>query len=95
MKIVNVQSWTEAIIDENCSIESFYKIARILQTVINIEFTNKLSDLVSIYWDFTYKEKELTLHYNIYVGVVIFPKGLTDSTKLDNEVVRELALYLQ
>jgi hypothetical protein len=69
MKIDNSKGWTEAIIDENCSIDNFKKIASILHTTLGISFTNKISDTDSSYWDFTYKEKELTLHFNVYVGV--------------------------
>src|SRR5438034_567356 len=99
MKIDNSQGWTEAIIDENCSTEKFLKIAGILHTTLDITFTNKISDLDSIYWDFIYKDRELTLHYNNYVGVTIFPKALTNATDLDNKAVtalnQTLSEYLQ
>ncbi len=94
MKIDNSEGWTEAIIDENCSIDKFYKIAKILHTTFDVSFTNKISDTDSTYWDFRYKDKELTLHYNIYVGVSIFPKSLTNATSSDNQIVLDLSKNL-
>jgi len=94
MKIDNAKGWTEAIIEENCSTEKFYKVASILHTTLDITFTNKISDLDSIYWDFTYKDTELTLHYNNYMGVSIFPKALTTAGDLDNKMVTELGQTL-
>ena len=90
MKIDNSNGWTEAIIDENCSAEMFYKIAAILHSTLDIAFTNKISNLDSIYWDFIYKDVELTLHYNNYIGVLIFPKALANATVLQNKTVTEL-----
>ena len=94
MKIDNSKGWTEAIIDENCSIDKFYKIAGILHTTLDISFTNKISDTDSNYWDFIYKESELTLHYNIYIGVSISPKSLTNANSIDNQIVLDLSQTL-
>ncbi len=94
MKIENDKGWIEIIIDDNCTIEKFYKIAGILTTVLNIAFTNKISDLESSYWDFAYKKAELTLHYNTYLGVAIFPKNLTNANSLDNKIIIELSQTL-
>ena len=94
MKIDNSKGWTEAIIDENCSIDKFYKIAGILHTTLDITFTNKITEIDSNYWDFIYKEKELTLHYNIFVGVSVFPKSLINTTSSDNQIVLDLSKSL-
>jgi hypothetical protein len=94
MKIDNSKGWTESIIEENCSIDNFYKIAGILHTTLDISFTNEISDTDSSYWDFIYKESELTLHYNIYVGVSISPKSLTNTNTSDNQIVLDLSQTL-
>ena len=94
MKIDNSKGWTEAIVDENCSIDKFYKIAGIIHTILDISFTNKISDTDTSYWDFIYKDKELTLHYNIYVGVSIFPKSMTNASSSDNKIVLDLSKTL-
>jgi molybdenum cofactor cytidylyltransferase len=90
MKVNNSKGWTEAIVVENCPVQEFLKIAGILQISLNISFQNKLSDTDSIYWDFIYKEKELTLHYNTYDGISIFPKALKNATNSDNQIVLDL-----
>jgi hypothetical protein len=94
MKIDNNKGWTEVIIDENCSLDKFFKIAGILQTTLPISFTNKINDTETNYWDFIYKDKELTLHYNIYVGVSIFPKPMTNASSSDNQIVLDLSKTL-
>ncbi len=94
MKIDNSKGWTEAIVAENCSKQTFLKIAGIIQMSLDVFFQNKVSDTDSIYWDFTYKEIELTLHYNTYVGISIFPKALTIATNSDNQVVLDLSKTL-
>ena len=90
MKIEINKGYTEVIIDGNCSMERFYKIADILHTTLGISFKNKISDLDSCYWDFIYKETTLTLHYNTYAGISVFPKFLTNATSLDNQIVVEV-----
>ena len=94
MKIDNSKGWTEAIIYEKCSIDKFYKISGILHTNLGISFTNKISDTDSNYWDFIYKGTELTLHYNIYVGISLFPKSLTNATSSDNKIVLDISKTL-
>lgn len=94
MKIDNSKGWTEGIVGENCSIDIFYKIAGILQTTLGISFTNKISDTDTSYWDFIYKDNEITLHYNIYVGVSIFPKSMTNASSSENQIVLELSKTL-
>jgi hypothetical protein len=90
MKIDNANGWTEVIIEENCSSDKFYKIASILHAIFGFAFLNKISDFDSIYWDFDYNGTELTLHYNNYFGVSIFPRALTKALEKDNKTVTEL-----
>lgn len=94
MRINNSKGWTEVIIAEDGSIDEFLKIAGILQISLDISFQNKLRGPDSFYWDFIYKEKELTLHYNTYVGISVFPKALTNATNSDNQVVWDLSKTL-
>lgn len=94
MKIDNSKGWSEAIMYENCSIDKFHKIASILHTNMDISFKNKIGDKESNYWDFNYKDKELTLHYNIYLGVSIFPKAMQNATNSDNQIVLDLSKTL-
>ena len=86
---------TEAVIAENCGFDKFYKVADLLADKIKIKFTNKIDDSDTSYWDFIFKGHKLTLHYNIYDGVSIFPRNWKEAVRRDNEAVKELADILK
>lgn len=88
------KGWIEAILDGNCDFSRFYDSAIILEKHFEINFTYKLNDFDTLYWDFKYKESNLCLHYNIYLGVSIFPKAFTASSSIDNENVIEIGELL-
>jgi hypothetical protein len=85
---------TEAVIDDNCGVTKFYAIAHTLAEKLQVSFMNQIDDFESHDWDFKYKDEFLTLHYNIFEGVSIFPRKLTNK-KLDNTVVTEVAYFLE
>ncbi len=82
---------TEAVIDDNCGITKFYAIASTLSEHLHIKFMNQVDDADTLDWDFKYKDHFLTLHYNIFNGVSIFPQQVA---KKDN-VVMEVAHFLE
>ena len=81
------KGWTETIIDSECEFFKFEKVADILKTKINIVFTDRINDFDTYYWDFAYGDSNLCLHYNIYLGVSIFPRRFMNATNGDNENV--------
>ena len=90
MKIDNNNGWTEAVISEQGSIEEFFKIAGLLQATMGISLENRVSETDSIYWDFTYNGRALTLHQNTFSGISIFPVSLNRAIELENEAVLHL-----
>jgi hypothetical protein len=94
LKTVTDRGWTEAIIDDDCDFDKFYAVANILQTNFGLNFTNKLGDLDGKYWDFKYKERDLTLHFNVFAGLSIIPLAFTQATGSDNESVAEIGALL-
>lgn len=84
---------TEAVIDDNCGISKFYAIADTLAADLQISFLNQVDDAESLDWDFRYKNQMLTLHYNIFNGVSIFPQH-KKSLLLENNAVLEIAHFL-
>ena len=88
------KGWTEVVIDDNCGYEKFYQAAELLKKDLQIEFFLKLNDFDSLYWDFKYKGSELTLHYNIYMGISVFPKVFALASDDDNEKVIEIGEFL-
>lgn len=85
---------TEAVIDDNCGITKFYAIANTLAEHLQVQFMNQVDDAETLDWDFKYKEQFLTLHYNIFNGVSIYPQQIK-SVQKDNNAVREVAHFLE
>jgi hypothetical protein len=85
---------TEAVIDDNCGVTKFYAIAKTLSDHLQIQFMNQVDDSDTLDWDFKYKDQFLTLHYNIFNGVSIFPQQILQEKK-QNNAVREVAHFLE
>ena len=62
LKVDTSLGWTQAIIDGDCEFNRFYKIAEDMAQYLDIEFTDKLKDFDSAYWDFEYEGSKLSLH---------------------------------
>ncbi|MBE7172981.1 MAG: hypothetical protein INR73_20560 [Williamsia sp.] len=87
--------WTEAVVDEDGGLKRFYEVINILSQNPQVKFSTKLDDFDSIYWDFFYKKNALTLHYNIYTGVTLYPQKFAQAAKKENEAVVEVAGFLE
>lgn len=85
---------TEAVIDDNCGISKFYAIANTLAEDLQVQFLNQIDDADTLDWDFKYKDQFLTLHYNIFNGVSIYPQQ-QKSAKKNNKAVMEVATFLE
>lgn len=85
---------TEAVIDDNCGISKFYAIANTLADHLHVKFLNQVDDADTLDWDFKYKNQFLTLHYNIFNGVSIYPQQIRNARK-NNKVVMEVAQFLE
>ena len=86
---------TEAIIDDDCGLKRFYEVANILIDDLHIRFTNKQDDFDTLTWNFQYKGHVLTLYYNIYTGISIYPWKFREAPRKDNDAVIEVAIYLE
>ncbi len=93
-KLETEKGWTEAIIDDDCEFSKFYTAADLLSSDFNLTFSNKLNDFGTLYWDFEYKGNDLILHYNIYLGITIFPRAFKSATQTENESVVEISTLL-
>ncbi|MBC7886616.1 MAG: hypothetical protein H7Z13_01910 [Ferruginibacter sp.] len=86
---------TLAVIDDNCGISKFYAIAETLSTELKINFINHSNDEAgSLGWDFKYKNQVITLHYNMFNGVSVFPRHVKNLLK-ENNAVLEIAHFLE
>lgn len=86
---------TEAIIDDDCGYNRFHEVADILSDDLDIQFSQKSDNPDSSYWNFQYKGFALTLHYNIYMGVSIYPLKFREAMRKENDAVVELASFLE
>lgn len=86
---------TEAIIDDDCGLKRFYQVANILSDGLSIKFTNKEDDFDTLTWDFTFRNHTLTLYYNIYTGISIYPRKFREAPRRDNDAVVEVARFLE
>lgn len=88
------QGNTEAVIDDNCGISKFYAIADTLSSELDIQFLTQVDDVDTLDWDFKYKNQLLTLHYNVFNGVSVYPQQ-AKSILHQNNVVLEIAHFLE
>jgi hypothetical protein len=86
---------TEAVIADDGGLKRFYQIADIISEDLKIKFNNKEDDFDTIDWEFRFKGYNLTLHYNIYNGISIFPTKTRDALQKENKAVVELATLLE
>ena len=86
---------TEAIIADDGNLNLFYTVAGIINEDLRLKFVNKEDEFDSINWDFKFKGHPLTLHYNIYNGISVFPTKTHGAAVKDNKAVVELANVLE
>lgn len=94
LKLETDKGWTEAILFDDCEFEKFYSVADVLSNQFNVTFSTKLNDFDTAYLDFEYKGNNLVLHYNVYLGISIFPKAFKSATEIENSAVKEISTLL-
>ena len=85
---------TEAVLAENGNLSLFYQLAGIINEDLRIKFLNKEDEFDAINWDFKYKGHQLTLRYDIYNGISVYPTKINAAMPKDNQAVVELANIL-
>jgi hypothetical protein len=86
---------TEVIIADDGTLNLFYRVAGIINEDLRLKFVKKEDEFDSINWNFKFKGHPLTLHYNIYNGISMFPTKTHDAALKDNKAVVELATVLE
>lgn len=90
-QIENNRGYPVLRIRDDCEYSEFYKFAEFIENKFKIEFYKKLNDVDSLYWDFTYENANLTLHYHVFFGLSISPTAVEGFTTTDEIVVNKLA----
>src|SRR5690606_40696886 len=63
--------------------------------LFDIQFKVTSDEGDALLWYFPYKKNILTLHYNIFTGISIFPGKYREAGKEENEAVADLAKKLE
>ena len=82
---------TEAVIDDDGGLNRFYQIASVLSDGLDIAIINKEDDFDTIDWNFKFQGHLITLHYNIYTGISLFPTLTKNAVKKANNAVVDVA----
>ena len=93
-QLKTINGGTEAVIDDNCGISKFYAIASTLASELRVNFLNQIDDADTLDWDFKYHGQFLTLHYNIFNGVSIYPQQ-SKNNSVEHNAVMEVAHFLE
>jgi hypothetical protein len=89
------EGWIEVIIDDSsCNYERFEEAANVLKKHFRLTFSQKSNHLDDAYWDFRYKDCDLTLHHNHFLGTSLFPTAFGGSTLKENECAKEIGTLL-
>jgi len=75
--------------------DDFYHLAEAIKNKLGICFSNKINDFDNLYWDFDYENGSLTIHYNIYFGVSIFPQKLKNYDKYDEQAISKIGRLME
>lgn len=86
----NHVGYNEAVLDDDASYDKFHRWADILADKLKISFTKKLDDFEALYWDFVYNGTALTLSFNIFNGISVFPSMEEKSAHFENAAIAEL-----
>lgn len=91
----NALGFTEAVLDEDGSLQRFYQLADILTDALGAELLTKEDDFDAITQDFVLNHHLLTLRYSIYNGISLYPTATAAARKKDSLAVVELARVLE
>lgn len=72
-------TYRPSVIDENGSLNQFYSLTEVLSKTRHVRFISKNDEADNIEWHFKYRGRPLTLQYNIYNGVSLFPQDNKDA----------------
>jgi len=88
MKPFEYSTSTEMVINENGSLQQFYRLANVLSKTRHVHLTAKEDDADNLEWRFKYRGNQLALQYNIYSGVILRFSG--KDMKTANKLVHRL-----
>ena len=91
VRLITTEGYPTIEAAEDCGFDFFYQTAQKLETVFQAEFVQKIDGFDSLYYDFLYRRAALTLHYNVYQGLCIYPTSTTATAETDKNLLTEMA----
>jgi len=93
--VYNDNGFNEIIVTPDCEWADFYSFSDHLKLWLNIDYSRKLHDFDSCYWDFSFKDSDITVHYNVFLGISIYPTKAALAGQCDNEKIVEILEILK
>ncbi len=62
---------SEVVIDDNCGVGKFYKVANLLKSDLKVAFQETKEGKEHLAWTFQYKSQRISLHFDVYGGISI------------------------
>jgi hypothetical protein len=92
-----VKGWTEIIIDSDCEVYKFYKIADVVETKLRIDFNERIKRADQLFWQFTIEETDFVLFYIPAEGAGLYASSQIVATETELSLLRLVAksLYVQ
>lgn len=72
----------------------FRLITKTIEKKFDVQWLQQLDGLDQRYWDFKIKGEILTLHFEHYLGISLFPSKDTPSLETANSLVEAIGAYL-
>lgn len=90
MKTANSPKTNCTIIDDHASLKHYTNLTEGLRCHKKVQFTSKLDEADNIEWNFKYRGYPLSLHFNIFSGII-----LTYQINNESKVVTEVRHILE
>ena len=88
------KGWTEIIIDRDCEVYKFYKIADVVETRLRVDFNERIKRNDQLFWQFTVDNTDLVLFYIPVEGVGLYASSQIVATETELAILRVVAKSL-
>jgi hypothetical protein len=80
----------EIIVCSDCSYDDFVAVAALVSNSLGINYLEKIGDYESQYWNFEFEGISITIHYNLYLGISIFPEKKQVPAEIKNQTIIQI-----
>ncbi len=91
----NKNNVLELLVNEGCRLDEFYSFSDYLSSRLSIQYDKKIDGFDTIYWHFNYQGNDLTLSYNIYLGISIYHRKGKEALSSENAILYSIKNILE